>query len=109
MKRERGLQINTGANVTFLLFAFLVWGIYEQCCFLGLMGVRNMWFLGVETRNKCLYVVSDQLGTLESLYEVTQKWVPGEMGVYYNYAIVGLFFTLQPVASVIRLCFGHWA
>lgn len=42
-----------------------------------------MWFLGVETRNKCLYVVSDQLGTLQSLFEVTKQWFPGAKGAYY--------------------------
>lgn len=60
----------------------------------GTDGSEKHVVLGVETRNKCLYVVSDQLGTLESLYEVTPKWVPGERGVYYNYTTVGVFFTL---------------
>lgn len=45
------------------------------------MGVRNTWCLGVETRNKCLYVVTDQLGALESLYEGTDKGFPDE-GVF---------------------------
>lgn len=40
-----------------------------------------MWFLGVETRNKCLYVVTDQLGALESLYEGIKKGFP-EDGVF---------------------------
>lgn len=56
-------------------------GVYEECCFLGLRGVRNTWFLGVETRNKCLYVVSDQLGALESLQVVAQERAPPEDAV----------------------------
>lgn len=59
----------------FFLFAFLFRGIYEQCCFPGLMEVRNTWFLSVETRNKCLYVVTDPLGALESVYEGTEAFI----------------------------------
>lgn len=66
--------------MNFFFYLLFCLGVIEQCCFLGLMGVRNTWFLGVETRNKCLYVVNDQPAALQShiSHEGTRRGFPEE-------------------------------
>lgn len=91
----------------FFKFAFLFGGVFDQCCFLGLMGVRNTWFLGVETRNKCLYVVNDQPAALQSLHEGTGRGFPEEgLFIMVMELCVCVFVCLIPVASVICLNSG---
>lgn len=68
-----------------------------------------MWFLGVETRNKCLYVVSDQLGALQSLKSQSNGFQEQRVLITSLLHDLFLFFKLQTVALVICLYFGHWA
>lgn len=71
-----GLRTTTRENVTLLWFVFCIfWGVIdEQCCFFpGTDRREKHMVLGVETRNKCLYVVSYELEAFESLYGVNSQ------------------------------------
>lgn len=73
-RKDRGLRITTGANVTFfgVSFGFWFWVLMNNAAFWD-WREGEPHGLGVETRNKCLYVVSYELEAFESLYGVTAK------------------------------------